>query len=460
MKYLLHKGLILALISFFALSAYSQDEVIPKRQFAAPKNLVDTFAVKQRCSSPTSPLSEDEKKLHNTFEERIAKWQSQHPVPVKGKKAASPSPSITIPVVVHVIYNKNSENITNAQVWSQINALNEDWRLKNADSLPVGHPFYLNTCDTQIEFCLASLDPNGEQTTGITRTYSDSSKFNYRLDNMKKSNTGGHFGWDPQYYLNIWVCNLGDKALGRSSWPEDLPTGASWRDGVIIETTAFGYIGTAATPPYNYGRTAAHEIGHWLGLKHIWGDDTYGVKNGQCDLGECDGDDYVLDTPDACEESQGIPEFPHNPYNACGTDENGEMFMNYMDYSYDAAMVMFTQGQVNRMWATLQTYRFMLINSSGCDNYIANAESEFDSDDVLSVYPNPSSNIVKIQTPSLLPINSTLISDMLGNVIYEDNLKQSDSFTFDFTGFKPGTYFILCDTEIRNYVQKVLIVNQ
>ncbi len=265
---------------------------------------------------------------------------------------------ITIPVVVHVLWNDPIEDISNAQIQSQIDILNEDFRLLNSDSLTDTHPFYYDTDDAEIEFCLAVRDEYGDTTTGITRTYTNSITF-IGDGNEKHTATGGKDNWDPTKYLNLWVCNLDGSGgtLGYATFPSDLTTYPDL-DGVVIRYEAFGDIGTAGSGSFatnDLGRTATHEVGHWLNLLHIWGDDI------------C-GDDFVSDTPEHEDANYNCPAFPHKPFNACipGTGADGEMYMNYMDYVDDNCMVMFTMGQADRMWDALDIVRDSLFTSRGC----------------------------------------------------------------------------------------------
>lgn len=264
---------------------------------------------------------------------------------------------VTIPVVVHIVYNTTEENISDAQVLSQMEVLNEDFRLLNSDSLTPSHPFWDVTADVEIEFCLASQDPNGNPTTGITRTQTNVSEFSD--DAVKFDADGGKDGWDPTKYLNVWVCNLQDQGsllFGYAAWPSDLAVDPEL-DGVVIQHRAFGTVGTAGTGDYTYtdrGRTLTHEVGHWLNLWHIWGDDI------------C-GDDLVADTEPAESENETCPSFPHRPNNSCGSGSDGEMYMNFMDYVPDDCMVMFTAGQKDRMWAALTNERSAIMTSTGCE---------------------------------------------------------------------------------------------
>ena len=253
---------------------------------------------------------------------------------------------LTIPVVVHIIYQNSSQNISNAQILSQIDILNEDFRKNNSDASSVPSAFVGIAADSEIEFCLAVRDPIGNVTNGITRTSTTNSSFS-GYTSMKYSSSGGQDAWNTSNYLNIWVCNLASGLLGFATFPGS----NSNIDGVVCDYAYFGNTGTA-TYPYHLGRTATHEVGHWLNLYHIWGDS-------YC------GNDYVSDTPKHEESNYGCPSFPHAS-SCSGTGSNGEMFMNYMDYTNDACMYMFSTGQKNRMRATLTGTRSSLLSSNGC----------------------------------------------------------------------------------------------
>ena len=244
-----------------------------------------------------------------------------------------------IPVVVHVVHNTGSpeQNISDAQINSQILVLNRDFRKRNSDVSTTPSVFLPFTADARIEFELAKTDPQGNTTSGITRTQTTATSFTDD-DGVKAGSSGGQDPWSVDKYLNIWVCNL-QPWLGYAQFPG----GPAATDGVVITHTAFGTTGSAAAP-FNLGRTATHEIGHWLNLRHIWGDDGTG----------CNGSDFVDDTPNQGGPNYGTPTFPRI---TCENDPNGDMFMNYMDYVDDAAMVMFTEGQLERMQATLDSDR-------------------------------------------------------------------------------------------------------
>jgi hypothetical protein len=256
---------------------------------------------------------------------------------------------VTIPVVVHVVYNTATQNISDAQIQSQITILNNDFRKLNADRTLVPAGFSAIAADAEVQFCLAQRTPAGAATNGIVRVSTTTTSF-IDDDRVKSSTTGGSTTWDASRYLNIWVCPLGNSLLGYAQFPG----GPASTDGVVCTYTAFGNTGTAAAP-FNRGRTATHEVGHYLNLFHIWGDD--GTS--------CAGSDQVSDTPNQADENYGCPTFPQV---SCSNGTNGDMFMNYMDYTDDACMYMFTTGQKTRMQALFAAggARVSLTTSNGC----------------------------------------------------------------------------------------------
>jgi pregnancy-associated plasma protein-A len=239
---------------------------------------------------------------------------------------------ITIPVVVHVVYKRERENISGAQIRSQMGVLNRDFRAVNPDKSKVPAVWQGLVGNARIKFALATKDPRGKKHNGITRTKTNRSSFGAD-DSMKSTSSGGANPWPAKRYLNLWVCNLGGGLLGYAQFPG----GPARTDGVVILYSAFGTQGVQK--PFDLGRTATHEVGHWLNLRHIWGDTM-----------DCSSGDRVADTPNAAGPNYAKPTFPHI---TCNNGPNGDMFMNYMDYVDDAAMVMFTDGQVTRMNAAL-----------------------------------------------------------------------------------------------------------
>ena len=269
---------------------------------------------------------------------------------------------VRIPVVVHVIYNDSSQNISEAQIQSQIDALNRDFRMRNADRVDIPEAFRRYSVDTMIEFGLAVRDPMGRSTSGVTRTRTDLPHFPYRrtdrqatekLDNLIKKDEYGKSPWPRDDYLNLWVCNIEgglNGLLGYAAFPGE----SAARDGVVVNLPCFGTTGTAQAP-FDLGRTTVHEVGHWLNLLHIWGDDR----------GGCSGSDNVGDTPNQAGPNGSGVTRDSFPLISCNNGPDGDMFMNYMDYVDDEVMVMFTEGQLARMNATLAGSRAPIMRSQG-----------------------------------------------------------------------------------------------
>ncbi|MBK0403668.1 PKD domain-containing protein [Adhaeribacter sp. BT258] len=260
----------------------------------------------------------------------------------------------TIPVVFHVLYNNQQQNISDLQILSQLDVLNEDFNRRNPDASNTPAAFLNVAGNPQVYFCLASLDPEGKPTNGITRTQTNQASFEYTENKMKFTAQGGRDAWDRNLYLNIWICNLTNNILGFAQFPG----GPAATDGVTLLYRAVGRTPLNPFPgPYNRGRTGTHEVGHWLGLRHIWGE----ADN------SCTDSDLIEDTPNQDGKSSGCPVFPRI---SCNNGPNGDMFMNYMDYTNDACMNLFTLGQVDRMNAVLHTSRTALLQSNTCSNVL------------------------------------------------------------------------------------------
>jgi Pregnancy-associated plasma protein-A/Secretion system C-terminal sorting domain/Fibronectin type III domain len=276
------------------------------------------------------------KTQQQVVEEQISRFAASHNLDTRGG-------DVTIPVVVHIVYRTTNENITDAQVRSQIDALNRDFNKENSDAVKVPALFSNVAASCGIRFQLANLDPQGAETYGIVRHYTSNLTWGVS-DDIKMPAKGGFAPWNPAKYMNIWVCNMGGRSIGFASFP-GMP---AEYDGIVIDYRAFGTTGTAKAP-YSMGRTCVHEVGHFLGLYHIWGD------------GNC-GDDHIHDTPTQEADHKGTPSFPQ--YSNCGSTQTADMFMNYMDYVNDDAMFMFTKGQKDKMLATLTVNRASLIQST------------------------------------------------------------------------------------------------
>ena len=254
-----------------------------------------------------------------------------------------------IPVVFHVIHQYGKENISREQCQNQLDVLNEDFRKLNADQSTIPSVFASKHDDVEIEFRLATKDPNGKCTDGVVKVaHPWTSGVNPR-NNVKSLSY-----WPNNKYLNIWVVATIHNENGTpgfiTGYAQFPGMGSNATDGIVLRADYVGRIEFGSTSGYK-GRTATHEVGHWLNLRHIWGDAT------------C-GSDYVSDTPTHEDSNSGCPSFPHDA-NACsGTGSNGEMFMNYMDYTVGSCRRMFTAGQASRMNSALTSYRNTLYTSS------------------------------------------------------------------------------------------------
>lgn len=284
--------------------------------------------------------------VNNSFESSHLLYKKQREVLKRSadtwlsanKNRTGKKDSIFIPVVVHILWNKTRENISDSQVLSQIKVLNEDFNGLNADTINTPGYFKERRGKTNFYFRLAKQDPDGLPTTGINRryTYIDTG---FGLDaRIYYTSLGGQDPWDPRFYVNLYVCRL---AKSTNTFAVTyFPGGSLRRDGIMCDYRYFGTVGIT-TPPYNLGRTVTHEMGHYFNLDHTWGPtDITGLP-------DCADDDHVWDTPTQTVANFGCPVFPQP---SCLIDTS-DAFMDYMDYSDDGCMNLFTQGQSDRMLA-------------------------------------------------------------------------------------------------------------
>lgn len=334
---------------------------------------------------------------------------------------------ITIPVIIHILWNTADQNITGDQVQSQLDVLNKDYRAANTDIGKVPSYFMPFVADAGFRFELAKKDPQGRITNGILRKYTGFSNFGMD-DRAKYSSIGGDDAWDADKYLNIWVCNAAGGILGYSSLPGDPKD----RDGVVINTNVFGTLNRSGQ--FSKGRTATHEIGHWLNLRHIWGD------------GNC-GDDKVDDTPPQQTPTRGCPS---GEKFSCGSTAHGNMYMNYMDFTDDMCMMMFTQGQRERMRALFEPGgpRYALLSSDALDpNGLPQpaplpetpAAAAFD----VLLYPNPTAATLNFSFAEGVNGLGRLIRvyNQMGQLVKSEILS-SHQPSMDVTNLRAGLYFI------------------
>jgi len=371
------------------------------------------------------------------LEMQIQNWMDDQKYAVRSRS------TITIPVVVHVVWNKGEENNPDEQVFSQIDVLNRDFRGQNDEFSTIPEAFKDEAADTEIEFCLASIDPKGNSTTGIVRRRTDVSCIGDKPGELKYDLLGGSDAWDTEYYLNIWVAGKCDGILGYASFPgEDIPE----EDGIVVDYKAFGTTGVAAgNRPFEKGRTATHEVGHYFNLFHLWGplDDDGRVS--------CELDDAVEDTPMQSNTYQG--ECPVGPAYSCGT---ADMYMNYMNFTDDACMSMFTAGQRDRMLATLEVARPGLKESIGCAT--VNTSGVLAEANNMDVFPNPASESIQIFINTTIPRMAKLsLINNLGQVLFCSNTQSKFYHTIPTAELPNGIYYVKSQIDDQYAVKKVII---
>jgi hypothetical protein len=367
---------------------------------------------------------------------------------------------ITIPVVFHVVHNPNSpeQNIPDEMIFSQMDVLNEDFGRYNTNASETREIFDSIAVDTKIQFCLASVDPDGNPTTGITRTESTSNFLLAPLtNNIKDSGQGGVDPWPTDQYLNIWVCDMSFAGspfvLGYAQFPgeaeDNLGGGPANTDGVVMQYNYVGRTEDPNTAPSNLGRTTTHEVGHWLGLRHVWGD------------GDCDSTDYVYDTPYAAAQSNFDCDQTKNTCDDAnigdfwGDIDAPDMIENYMDYSADACMNMFSRGQSERMWSFIMTdpRRNSLFNSPGCGDFTSVDTKLLDWN--VSVFPNPAKDFIQVKC-SAENLNLTLF-DLTGKVIYTEALGNKNFTQVNTSKLQSGIYLLKISNEKHMITEKIII---
>lgn len=357
--------------------------------------------------------------------------------------SGDPEQVLVIPVVVHVLYNESVNEITDARIQSQISILNRDFNLADLSAMNIPAAFKRVAGSANIRFELAKVDPNGRATNGITRKKSSRLLWG-NDDKIKDPAFGGVAPWDAGSYLNIWLGNLVPGLLGYAS----APGSPANRDGVVIKTAVFGEAGGS----YSKGRTTVHEVGHWLNLKHLWGD------------GTC-GSDQVDDTPPQKTFNQGCPGFPKLNTSCGNGDTNGEMFMNFMDFTDDECMVMFTKGQVSRMRNLFYAggARASLLLSKGLgtpwntsDPVLVTDPSTDDQAVTVTITPQPvaSSVVLAASNGSLHQVAYALYS--LDGKAWRNGVLTGDKPLLNLAELKPGVYFI----KLNGFRKAVRIIKQ
>lgn len=338
---------------------------------------------------------------------------------------------IKVPVVFHVLYHTSDENIPKSTIDLLLGALNRDFNKKNSDTINIPAAFKPLAAAMGFEFKLATTDPQGKGTTGIIKKYTPIKSW-MSDDNMKFSATYGDDGWDSKSYLNVWICNMVD-VLGYST----LPGMDAKKDGVVISyqdiSVAYG-----TTPTVNDLRTIVHEVGHWLNLLHVWGES-------YC------GDDKVDDTP---KQSTYTPGCPSGSRISCSNAPYGDMYMNYMDFTNDVCMNMFTNGQKARARALFELGgpRNSILYSKGLN--ISATPLDAALPDYypkwlhVQVYPNPATTELKLffEYDERWIGKKLDIMDITGRIVIS-KIISSKNEVINVSKLNAGTYFINAQRE-------------
>jgi hypothetical protein len=326
---------------------------------------------------------------------------------------------ITIPVVVHILWHDAIEDLSNGRIMAQIASLNLDYRKQNTDINDLTLAFATLAADTEIEFCLASIDPDGQPTDGILRKFVSDPELGGTFNSSKAiyyAAQGGSDAWPADQYINIWVANMPQGIEGFATLPISSQPLSEW--GVIVDPEMFG-IGPDNPSARDGGRTLTHEIGHYLGLQHPWG-----PGDG------CDTDDLVNDTPLQDGPYVGCPGFPTS---SCGSTD---LTQNYMQYTDDACRLMFTTGQKTVMWNTLQNLHPGLLSSGGCTTPVSTPIMKS-----VVCLPNPAHDAftMKLEEPMSGIVR---IFDEQGRCTYTGLLSETSTAQISIVAWPAGVYYV------------------
>lgn len=417
----------------------------------------------------THELIEQNNKLHSGYAEAVNSAFEYAKANAKKHKVQGEDSILRVPVVVHIVYRDQTENIDDSLVYNQIDVLNEDYRRMNADTSLTRQEFMPFAGDAGIEFYLAEVDPDGNPTTGIIKKSStaasfitfDFQNFTYSMDVVKYDSAGGSNAWPVDQYLNIWVCDLsmpiiGDALLGFAyppvgapNWPAGSTPVDANADGVVIHYKVMGRnnpnaIGALAGA--SRGRTVTHEVGHYLGLRHIWGD------------GDCTLDDGISDTPDADSDAGFICDYSKNTC-AETSIEYPDMIENYMDYAADDCQNLFTHEQINLIRSSLMNLRSGLLieQVAGIKN------NEYANNIDFDLYPSPASQFVNIRISNTYYAKNIQIEllDILGHKINSYPITNKNNLVqFPLENVLAGIYYVrLINTNgNQSSIQKPLVV--
>lgn len=436
--------------------------------FSSLYNYCSVAAISMLIASPFSILSQN--KTHeyircgtmifdssNQAKNSLLQWEKwlQEKIKHDSHAARESESNYTIAVIVHILHSGEAigtaQNIGDEQIISQFDVLNEDYN-KNNNDFTTNVPSYFNSyaANCGITFCRATKDTSGNDlpVAGIDRVniinkgllYPPYS-YNYMENTVKPLTI-----WDPNKYLNIWVVDISGGLLGYATWPpqaslsgETGGIGTSKTDGLVIMPTAFGRTGQVMQY-YDKGRTTVHELGHWLGLRHIWGD-------AYC------GDDYCNDTPLQYDYNSGCPS---GVKISCNNYPNGEMYMNFMDYTDDVCMGMFSNDQKTRMITALTNspMRMDLLNNSAqsCTTLTTNPAIAAAAFSITNF-----GNNIYITGNGRSKKYFVNISNMLGENIHKQIILPEQNNNICIGTFLPGIYIVNIQGDEFYLTKKILL---
>ncbi|MEM8524102.1 MAG: M43 family zinc metalloprotease [Bacteroidota bacterium] len=384
-----------------------------------------------RCGTREASLKRTNWQINQT-EQIIQDYLSQN-------KAEARS-DITIPVVIHIVWNQEEENISDEQILSQIEVLNEDFQAMNVEQTTIPAEFKNLVANTGIKFCLAKKDERGRASTGILRTFTREVSVADNDALLKNSSFGGSDAWDTKRFLNIWVGRRNSGILGEATMPGEAE---DWEDGIVIDYRALGTMGTALeNEPYNLGRTLTHEVGHYLGLKHLWGE--------SFDNSSCEGDDGLSDTPFQAESYN--QKCPNGQVRTC---QSLDMYMNFMNYTDDACMSLFTVQQSERMLAVLNTVRKELIENTVCE--MVNSTDYSLSENTVILSPNPATEQVYIQLQNYPQPLSAAFYNALGQCLKKTKITPGTTYLLDVQNYSSGIYYLRLHNENQHITKSIFI---
>ena len=356
-----------------------------------------------------------------------------------------------IPVVFHVVWNSESQNVPDSVIFNQLNILNQDYRRNNPDADLTREVFLPVAADTEIEFYLAGNDPEGNPSNGINRVETDRTGFELNLfdigslDEVKHAETDGADAWDPEHYVNIWICNIESSLFGQvfgfayppnnsPNWPEGQGASEIGNEGIVVHYTTVGNNNPAANEDgfteSNGGRTLSHEMGHYLGLRHIWGDAIPFFEDG------CDVDDGIDDTPNV-EAGSNYTCDPELESCEEGEDALPAMIENYMDYNQDACLNMFTQEQADMMRYIIEEYRPGLLEGD------ISVGLPVEPDSKKAPYPNPFVDVLNLGLISSenQQVDIEILCPASGQILYQGTVSPGED-RIDLSHLASGIYIL------------------